>query len=226
MDKKSYWSIIFQISIYITLIYNISYIYSQEDNNIQTDRMKINITDEKLFESLKNYENKYGEYYELKINKCRVTKEEKVLMTIAENYFNDDLFTTNTFKEHLPKPNILCNKVFEYYFDIFYKNVYNSKKYILDESYKNDFIEQYTHMKLEYNVDMKYIGEMLFDNILYKDIYKVYMSLGFEYGSDINTISTEGSGCGFGIQRWVWIQKSTKKIIKVVVSGISSVTWD
>jgi len=226
MDKKSYWSIIFTISIYIILIYNISYIYSQEENNIQTDRMKINITDEKLFESLKNYENKYGEYYEFKINKCRVTKEEKELMTIAEEYCNDDLFTTNTFKEKIETPKILCKKVLGYYIDEFYKNIYNSKKFTLDESYKNDYIKQYTHMKLEYNVDMKYKGEMLYNGVLYNDVYIVSMSLGFEYGSDINTISTEGSGCGFGIQRWVWIGKNTKKIIKVENGPVSIITWD
>jgi len=152
-------------------------------------------------EILKNIEWKYGETFIMEVNKVKVTKEEKELMKIAEEYCSDDdLFSTNTLSQ-LKDPKKLCYKVYEYYRDtLYYKHCNNTGSSLL---------------KISYKVDMKFIGEFIENNIKYQDVYIVTMFLGVEIGEDISGIS-DGSGGGFGIKRLVWIQKHTKKVIKVM----------
>ncbi len=151
---------------------------------------------------LKDIEWKYGERFKIDVNKVQVTKEEKELMKIAEEYCSDDdLFSTNTISE-LKYPKKLCYKVYEYYRDtLYYKHCNNTGSSLL---------------KISYNVDMKYIGDFIDNNINYSDIYIVTIFLGVEIGEDISSGISDGSGGGFGIKRIIWIQKTTKKIIKVM----------
>jgi len=212
MYTKTNWAKIIIIIYLLINILLIPYIYSN-DEKYNNDWGEINIYDDEFFDYLKNLPTKYGEYYEFKINKCRVTKEEKELMTIAEEYCNDDLFTTNTYNEKMEMPKILCNKVFEYYKDEFYKNQYTRK---------------WSLMELTYNIDIQYKGEMLYNGVLYNDIYLVSLSLRFEYGNTGGSFSTTdaGSGCGFVKQRWIWIEKKTKKVIKFQDSSDHTFAYD
>jgi len=167
---------------------------------IFADYENLDSSKKEFWDMMLSREQKYKEYFDIKISRGPATKKEIELMNIAEEYCpDDDLFTTQSLNDTIRKPRFICKKVLDYYVKRCYELYYLEKRF--------------KYLTLDYSIEIDFTVEITIDGIEYKNVFLVSSGISMQYGSIVDN-SIHASG--FAKQRFVWIDADSKKVLKVI----------